>query len=68
MEVSFCAAVVGYIRSPAHATCHRLLPRVVQVHRGVYAAAIALYERFLPLVYEHIESSPFSKIAFTVSG
>lgn len=40
----------------------------VQVHRGVYEAALALYERFLPLVYEHLESSPFSKIAFTVSG
>lgn len=34
----------------------------------MYEAALALYERFLPLVYEHLESSPFSKIAFTVGG
>ncbi|EFJ41746.1 hypothetical protein VOLCADRAFT_98293 [Volvox carteri f. nagariensis] len=37
----------------------------VKVHRGVYEAALVLYDRFLPLVYEHLESSPFSKIAFT---
>ncbi len=38
----------------------------VQVHRGVYQTALALYERFQPLVEEHLASSPFAKIAFTV--
>lgn len=38
----------------------------VKVHRGVYHTAMALYERFLPLVMEHLASSPFAKIAFTV--
>ena len=38
----------------------------VKVHRGVYAAAEALYERFLPLVEEHLASSPYAKIMFTV--
>ncbi|KXZ44292.1 hypothetical protein GPECTOR_70g523 [Gonium pectorale] len=37
----------------------------VKVHRGVYEAALVLYDRFLPLVYEHLESSPFSKVTFT---
>ncbi|PNW85580.1 hypothetical protein CHLRE_03g193500v5 [Chlamydomonas reinhardtii] len=37
----------------------------VKVHRGVYEAALVLYERFLPLVYEHLEASPFSKVTFT---
>jgi len=37
----------------------------VTVHRGVYEAALVLYERFLPLVYEHLESSPFAKVCFT---
>ena len=37
-----------------------------QVHRGTYEAAQVLYERFLPLIYEHLDSSPFSKISFTV--
>ncbi|GFR40804.1 hypothetical protein Agub_g1422, partial [Astrephomene gubernaculifera] len=37
----------------------------VKVHRGVYEGALALYDRFLPLVYEHLEASPFSKITFT---
>ena len=38
----------------------------VKVHRGVYAAAEALYDRFLPLVREHLLSSPYAKIVFTV--
>ena len=37
----------------------------VSVHRGIYAAAQALYERFLPMVQEHLSSSPFAKIVFT---
>jgi len=37
-----------------------------QVHRGVYEAAQYLYRRFLPLVYEAIDSSPCTKICFTV--
>ena len=44
-----------------------MLPRVVQVHRGVYVAAEILYERFKPMVEEQLASSPFAKIAFTVS-
>lgn len=39
----------------------------VQVHRGVYDAAQILYERFLPLVTEHLKRSGSSKIVFTVS-
>ena len=38
----------------------------VKVHRGVYAAAQALYDRFLPLVEEHLASSPYAKIMFSV--
>ena len=38
----------------------------VKVHRGVYAAAQALYDRFLPLVEEHLASSPYAKVMFTV--
>lgn len=37
-----------------------------QVHRGVYQTALALYERFQPLVEEHLASSPFAKVSFTV--
>jgi hypothetical protein len=37
----------------------------MQVHRGVYEAAQALYDRFLPLVQEHLASSPFARFAFT---
>lgn len=37
----------------------------VKVHRGVYETAEVLYERFLPLVQDHLASSPFAKIAFT---
>lgn len=33
-----------------------------QVHRGVYEAAQQLYDRFLPLVQEHLASSPFAKV------
>ena len=38
----------------------------VAVHRGVYETALILYARFEPLVAEHLASSPFAKIAFTV--
>ena len=44
-----------------------MLSCVVQVHRGVYVAAEILYERFKPMVEEQLASSPFAKIAFTVS-
>lgn len=37
----------------------------VKVHRGVYEAAGLLYDRFLPLVQDHLASSPFAKVAFT---
>ncbi|KAG2498160.1 hypothetical protein HYH03_003917 [Edaphochlamys debaryana] len=37
----------------------------VKVHRGVYEAALVLYDKFLPLVYEHLEASPFAKVTFT---
>lgn len=37
----------------------------VKVHRGVYEAAQMLYDRFLPMVEEHLASSPFAKVAFT---
>lgn len=36
-----------------------------KVHRGVYEAALVLYERFLPLVEEHVRANPFAKLAFT---
>lgn len=36
----------------------------VKVHRGVYQAALRLYDRFLPLVVEHVSSSPFAKVVF----
>ena len=39
----------------------------MQVHRGVYVAAEILYERFKPMVEEQLASSPFAKVAFTVS-
>lgn len=38
----------------------------VTVHRGVYEAAKVLYDRFLPLVHEHLDTSPFAQVAFTV--
>ena len=41
---------------------------MLQVHRGVYAAAQILYDRFLPMVQEHIESSPFARVTFTVGA
>lgn len=37
----------------------------VTVHRGVYEGAKALYDVFLPLIHEHLNSSPCAKIAFT---
>jgi hypothetical protein len=38
----------------------------VKVHRGAYEAAQALYERFLPLVQEQVDSDPCARVAFTV--
>lgn len=37
----------------------------VHVHRGVYETAKILYDRFLPLVQEHIASAPSARIVFT---
>ena len=37
----------------------------VKVHRGVYETAMIFYDRFLPLVQDHVASSPNSRIAFT---
>ena len=37
----------------------------VTVHRGVYETALLLYERFLPLVRDHLASCPNGKVAFT---
>ena len=37
----------------------------VKVHRGVYETALLLYDRFLPLVQDHVASSPRARIAFT---
>lgn len=44
-----------------------ILKLYIQVHRGVYVAAEILYERFKPMVEEQLASSPFAKVAFTVS-
>lgn len=37
----------------------------IKVHRGAYEAAQALYERFLPLVQEQVDSDPCARVAFT---
>eukprot|EP00882_Tetradesmus_deserticola_P013869 GHRQ01014728.1.p1 GENE.GHRQ01014728.1~~GHRQ01014728.1.p1 ORF type:complete len:504 (+),score=218.02 GHRQ01014728.1:204-1514(+) len=37
----------------------------IKVHRGAYEAAQALYERFLPLVQEQVDSDPAARVAFT---
>jgi hypothetical protein len=37
----------------------------MQAHRGVYAAALALYDRFLPLVLEQLSTG---YVSFTVSS
>ncbi|GLI69207.1 hypothetical protein VaNZ11_013780, partial [Volvox africanus] len=37
----------------------------IKVHRGVYEAACVLYERFLPMVYEHLQSSSSPMFTFT---
>jgi len=37
----------------------------VKVHRGVYEAAQVLYDRFLPLVQDHLATSPTARVAFT---
>ena len=38
---------------------------MLQVHRGVYETAQLLYERFLPMVEDHLASSPFARVCFT---
>lgn len=40
----------------------------IRVHRGAYEAAQALYDRFLPLVQEHVDKDPTAKVCFTVSN
>jgi len=35
------------------------------VHRGVYQAALKLYDELLPLVTEHVASSPAANVCFT---
>lgn len=37
----------------------------IKVHRGVYETAQILYDRYLPLVREHLATSPDAKICFT---
>eukprot|EP00775_Hariotina_reticulata_P012659 gene12659-12786_t len=37
----------------------------VRVHRGAYEAACALYDRFLPLVQEHVDRDPVARVCFT---
>ena len=67
-----CVAVLVAPGAQPHFVLHRLVPSshtsvpCLQVHRGVYEAAEILYQRFLPLVVEHLASRPFAKIAFTV--
>ena len=65
VSCTWCPAALGVAASSYQ------LPHVclcLQVHRGVYEAAEILYQRFLPLVVEHLASRPFAKIAFTVRG
>jgi len=67
--------VCGQARAPCAPASHRVKllqawrdagrRRRAQVHRGVYETAKVLYERFLPLVQEHVAASPFAKVAFT---
>ena len=44
--------------------CQLYLALTSQVHRGVYEAAKLLYERYKPMVEEHLATSPFAKVAF----
>ncbi|GFR45559.1 hypothetical protein Agub_g6953 [Astrephomene gubernaculifera] len=37
----------------------------VRIHRGVYEAAKVLYRDLLPLVQQHLETSPFATVSFT---
>eukprot|EP00798_Chlamydomonas_sp_ICE-L_P021817 gene21817-28840_t len=37
----------------------------VKIHRGVYEAADALYERFLPSVKQYLAANPSGKVCFT---
>lgn len=48
-----------------HRAHHDKLGGMLQVHRGVYEAAKLLYERYKPMVEEHLATSPFAKVSFT---
>jgi hypothetical protein len=37
----------------------------VKVHRGVYQAALLMYDQFVPLVEEHLARDPEAQVAFT---
>ncbi|KXZ51423.1 hypothetical protein GPECTOR_12g385 [Gonium pectorale] len=37
----------------------------VRVHRGVYEAAKTLYDDILPLIQQHLESSPYATVSFS---
>lgn len=59
----------GYPTSTPTPTPTSHLPHAtpLQVHRGIYEAAQQLYDRFLPLVLDHLAATPFARFAFTVS-
>lgn len=37
----------------------------VKIHKGVYNAALALYDTFLPLVVDHVADNPVARVCFT---
>lgn len=57
-------AVPCRLRPAAAASLRRPAPlsTPLQVHRGVYEAAQQLYDRFLPLITDHLATSPFAKV------
>ncbi|CAG9463871.1 unnamed protein product [Pedinophyceae sp. YPF-701] len=36
----------------------------VTIHKGVYQVAQSLYERIVPLVHDHLSSSPYARVCF----
>lgn len=40
----------------------------MRIHRGVYEAAQKLYDDILPLVKQHVATSPFATVSFTGEG
>lgn len=56
--------VVGRDVAPLPSAACPTTPPCPQVHRGVYEAAQQLYDRFLPLVQDHLASSPFAKVGW----